>query len=149
MGSKAEDVRRALGEAIKRCHQRKGIDRKGIVTELNARLNLPSRDYSGGLIKREITVAMLNELTRSPQPGRGASLPAEWVAELCDVLGDYGLALLLLPERLQKVLAVGELAIKSHGTLARALAELEKITEPPTRKKPGRGNGNMPRRKRV
>jgi hypothetical protein len=137
MQNKGEEVSRALAEAIKRCHQTRGMGRLQIATELNTRLGLPWAYRDGGIIRREVTVADLNELTRTQQPGRGASLPAEWVAELCEVLGDDELALLLFPERLRKVLAVGELAIKSHGALARALVELEKITEPTAGSRPG------------
>lgn len=146
MGNKAESVRQTLDEAIRRCRHTKGLDREGIVTELNTRLGLPWTGHEGCLIRKKITVTALNEITRSPLPGHGASLPAEWVPELCEVLGDDELALVLLPDHLKEVLSIGEMAIKSHGVLARALSELEKIVDQPAGDKPGEGEEKFRRK---
>lgn len=80
----------------------------------------------------------IDEFCRISPPGenRGARFPAYLVAPMCEALGSDKLARLILPERLRQILAVGELAINSHETLARALAELEKIVKSPAEQKP-------------
>lgn len=133
MKNKGEEIRQAVGDALKRCRQARGADRGEIVTQLNELIGLPLKDQHGNVVKRAITVAALNDLTRTEQAGRSTSFPSEWVAAFCEVTGDDELARLILPERFQRILAVGELVVKSHSTLARALAGLEKLAKPPAR----------------
>jgi hypothetical protein len=105
----AEDrVRAFLADALKGCREK---DRRQIAAELGQRLD------------RRVTKSMLDECTRSAQAGegRGARLPAAWVAPLCEILGDYDLARCLLPERAQRTLSVGECALEAIETLERAL----------------------------
>lgn len=91
----------------------------------------------------------VDEFCRLAGPGetRGARFPAYMVGPMCEAIGNDELARFILPERLQRILVVGELAIKSHGTLARALAELQKIVEPSAERKSGAIGRSAMRRK--
>jgi hypothetical protein len=117
MNQADELVRRKLSDVI----GRSGRTHEEVAIALTALL--------GQGEKRAIRKVDVDEFCRCPPPGesRGKKFPAYLVGALCEALGNDELARSLLPERLQKVVAVGELAIKSHGTLARALSELEKI----------------------
>jgi hypothetical protein len=112
-----ELMRRKLSDVI----GRSGMTHKEVAAALTTALGLDGA--------RPIRKVDVDEFCRCCPPGesRGKRFPAYFVTALCEALRDDELARSLLPERLQKVLAVGELAIKSHGTLARALSELEKI----------------------
>jgi hypothetical protein len=74
------NFRRLLSDALK------NHDRREIAGELTERVGTP------------VTATFLNECTRSTNGGRGVKFPACWVAALCEILGEDGLALSLLSE---------------------------------------------------
>jgi hypothetical protein len=121
--------RSLLDAVLMRCRKMRGKDRRQVARELAeilGRLDSP--------LKRVVTESMLNEFTRSIQPGRESHFPAAWLRSFCEVTADDELARFVLPEHLRGALALGEAVLESDSSLRRAVEELGKLQRSNRRK---------------
>ncbi len=135
MKDRDDESRSVLADVIARFHRKTGKTREELVTQFNAALGRDIKGECGELLRRPITVSMLNEFTRTLQPGREAQFPASWLPVLYSVTGDDSLTRFLLPERHRALLVIGERVLHSRDELRRADEELTKLVESSPKKK--------------
>jgi len=122
-GNLGADLRRSLGEAIRRSRK----THAEIAHEMTERLGQP------------VTQTMLNEFTRSgDREGREVRFPAAWVPAFCEVVGDDALQRGLMSERLRELVSLGERVFNLRSILKEVCDGVAKL-EGRERQKKGQG----------